>query len=455
MRHLRVGGLVALAVRMGADLDLDVAVGGEPHVRLLVARDHRPAPGGEHRGAVRALLDEEGEADADQPAVGLGLALARAHLGQPDRRDRAAQAFGMVAAVEMLLDHVVERHLLRPHHVAQAELVGLELRLARERIHDDLDGEADAGAGDAAIRQDRALVGGDRGGAAAVGVEDVRPGQQVGDLRGLEPGGDRIDRVGAGIDRADAVDRQQLAVARRVAGDGVVVLAAVGVGGEMLAHVLDPAHRMIELHREPRQRDLLAGEHALVAEAAADVGRDHADVAVLEAEAFGEAGLHRMRELRRRDQREETQARIAIGEHAAAFDRQHAVAGGADLARHLEGGARGGLLDVAVLGEFDEDVVLPVLVDQRRAGLLRGDHVGDGRQLVVFDADAARDVLGLGAGRRHAHGDELADEAQLAGRQDRLGRRLEAADGRRGRDRLDAGQVVGGEHRRRGTRPAR
>ncbi len=44
VRHLRIGRLVALAVRVGADADLDIAVGGEAHGRLLVAGDHRAAP---------------------------------------------------------------------------------------------------------------------------------------------------------------------------------------------------------------------------------------------------------------------------------------------------------------------------------------------------------------------------------------------------------------------------
>ena len=77
MRHLRVGRLVALAVRMGADVNLDLAVGGELDVGLLVAGNDRPAPGGEHGRAVRALLDEEGKPDADQASVRLGLLLPR------------------------------------------------------------------------------------------------------------------------------------------------------------------------------------------------------------------------------------------------------------------------------------------------------------------------------------------------------------------------------------------
>ena len=77
-----------------------------------------------------------------------------------------------------------------------------------------------------------------------------------------------------------------------------MVLAAVGVGGELLAPVLDPAHRAAAAQREPGEADFLGQQDALVAEAAADVGRDHPDLALVEAEAFGEAGADDVRHLR-------------------------------------------------------------------------------------------------------------------------------------------------------------
>ena len=77
-----------------------------------------------------------------------------------------------------------------------------------------------------------------------------------------------------------------------------MVLAAIGAGREMLAAVLDPAHRMAATHRQPRQADFFRQQDALVAEAAADVGRNDADLALLHAEAFGKAAAHDMRHLR-------------------------------------------------------------------------------------------------------------------------------------------------------------
>ena len=51
------------------------------------------------------------------------------------------------------------------------------------------------------------------------------------------------------------------------------MLAAIGVAGEMLATILEPADVVAGAARQPGQRHLLPAEQALVAEAAADVGR--------------------------------------------------------------------------------------------------------------------------------------------------------------------------------------
>jgi hypothetical protein len=286
MRDLGIGRLVSLAMRMSADPDLDVAVGGEPDGRLFVPGDHRTAPGGEHGGSVRALLDEKRQADADQPAVGLAQALPSPHVGEPDGVNRAAQALRMIPTVEMLVRDVVERHLLRTNHVAQTQLVRFEAGLARNRIHDDFDRKTDAGSGNAPIRQDRTFVGRDRRRTAAIRGKDVRARQQVCDLRRLQAGRDRIDRVCTRIHGCDAIDGLQLAVSRCVSGDPIVMLPAVGVRGQMLPGILDPAHGMIEAQGQPRKGNLLPAQHALVAESATDVGRYDADVAVIEPQAF-------------------------------------------------------------------------------------------------------------------------------------------------------------------------
>ena len=116
-------------------------------------------------------------------------------------------------------------------------------------------------------------------------------------MRRLEAGRERIGRIGTGIDNGLAVDAAQRAVAIGIAGDPVMVLAAIGAGDQMLAAVLDPAHRMAAAHRQPAEADFFGEQDALVAEAAADIGRDHADLAFVESEAFGKPGAHDVRHL--------------------------------------------------------------------------------------------------------------------------------------------------------------
>ena len=72
-------------------------------------------------------------------------------------------------------------------------------------------------------------------------------------------------------------------------------------------------------------------------------------------------------------------------------------------------------------------------------------HVVDGGQLLEIERHRRRDVLGLGARRRDAHGDEFADLAHLAGGEHRLLGNLEARQPRDGADRLDAGEIRRGE----------
>src|SRR5262249_23535900 len=158
---------------------------------------------------------------------------------------------------------IVERHLLGPHEISPAYFVGLDTGLARNRVEYEFEGEADAGARHPAIRQDRALVGGDRERAAAAGGTIIGSGPAARHLRGFQASGERVGRVGAGIDGGFAVDPAQTAVALGISGDAVMVLAAIGAGNEMFATILDPAHRMAAMHGEPAETNLLRQQDAL------------------------------------------------------------------------------------------------------------------------------------------------------------------------------------------------
>src|SRR5262249_61220820 len=144
---------------MPAGAQLKAAVRGEPRRRLLVARYHGDAPADVHRGAVRCLLAIDCDTDPDQAAIRLAAALPRADRRNIDRFDGPAQRFGVIAAIEMLVGDVVERHLIGRDEISDAYEVWLDPRLARDRVEHELEREADTGARDTAIRQDRAFVG--------------------------------------------------------------------------------------------------------------------------------------------------------------------------------------------------------------------------------------------------------------------------------------------------------
>ena len=224
-----------------------------------------------------------------------------------------------------------------------------------------------------------------------------------------------------------------------------MVLAAVGVGGQVLAAVFEPANGMAATKREPAEADFLGEQNGLVAEAAADVGRDDADAAFFQAEAFGEAGADDMRHLARGVENELVGAVVEHGDAAAPLDRRHALATRRDRARDLDRRIEG-RRDPGVDRGLEKDVVAPMLVHEGRARLARRPHVVDGREFLEIQRHARRDVLGFSARRRDAHGDQLADMPHLAGRQRRLLGDLEARQPRHRPDRLDAVQIRRREH---------
>ena len=153
-----------------------------------------------------------------------------------------AQRLRIVAAVEVLIGDVVERHLFGPDQIPEPHSFGAQAGRRSDRVEHELESEAHPRPGDAAIGEDRAFVGRDRPGPAAIGRQIIGAGQDARDLRRFEASRERIGGIGAGIDDRLAVDAAQAPVALGVDGDFVMMLAAIGVGGQMLAAVLEPAH---------------------------------------------------------------------------------------------------------------------------------------------------------------------------------------------------------------------
>jgi hypothetical protein len=120
--------------------------------------------------------------------------------------------------------------------------------------------------------------------------------------------------------------------------------------------------------------------------------------------------------------------------------------GSTDVPGDLDCRGFGGFVNWTIFAELDENVVAPLLVHQRRAGLSSLEHVRDGRQFIKFKRDGAGDVLCFRARRSHTHCNHFADIANLVSRQDRFDRVFETLKRRGRNDRPDAAQVFCGEN---------
>src|SRR5258706_5266572 len=97
--------------------------------------------------------------DADLPPIRLAFRLPVENSGQADEIDSPPQGLGVVAAVEMALRDVVERHLLGAHKAVHSQRRGLYAKFARQRVERHFKRKANAGPSYSAIRKDRRLIG--------------------------------------------------------------------------------------------------------------------------------------------------------------------------------------------------------------------------------------------------------------------------------------------------------
>ena len=216
----------------------------------------------------------------------------------------------------------------------------------------------------------------------------------------------------------------------------------------MFVAILDPAHRMIEFERERGEDDLFRIEPRLRAEAAADIGRDDADAAQLDAENFADRDAHRVRRLGRGVDHDLVEPVVAIGEDAAAFHRRAGLPVHAVFAGHGDRRPRARRLRCRRPRSSAPEQVVAEATRARGAGLPPRSRARIHHRVerLVVDRDGGGEVLGFGAGRRDAGGDRLADIAHLVGRERRPGRRAGARRLRHDPDRLDARQIGGGEY---------
>ena len=149
-----------------------------------------------------------------------------------------------------------------------------------------------------------------------------------------------------------------------------------------------------------------------------------------------------MRRLRRGVDHDLVEPIVAIGEHAAAFERRARLPPHAEFAGRRDiGRARRGI-DVAALQDMlDIEIVAPLLMHRVTAAAHVARRVDHRFQYLEIDRDGIGEVFRLAARGRDAGGDRLADIAHLVGGERRPGRRFGA--GRLGHDpdRLKARQI--------------
>ena len=431
--HLDVGGrdadllgddlgerrLVPLALRLHREPDDGLAGGVDAQLASVGHAEtqdvHVLARPRTHR------LGEEGDADAHQLAPLSTLRLLPTELVVTGHLHRQAHGGLVLAGVvdpsglgrvrELLgLDEVADAQLGRVH----PELVGQAVDDALDEVHGLRDAEG-AGVRHAA----RSLVGVDGRHLAIGRLEVVAPGEDA-----EEPGG-VLDRrrgavEGAVVGEHVGPDGEDLALPRGRDLAAHDVVTCEPRADQVLRPVLHPLDRLVQDERRHDGADVPRIDGDLVAEAAADVRRDHPDLVLRQARHEGVDRAVRVRCLRRRPEGQLAVHAVVVGDAAAGLHRRRVHPGiddvlGDDDGSRLEHGRRGRLVAGLPVEAEVVRLTLQVVADHRGARVERGSGIDDRLQDLVLDIDqlqrVARRVAVLGNDEGHL----LTLEADLVG----------------------------------------
>jgi hypothetical protein len=201
------------------------------------------------------------------------------------------------------------------------------------------------------------------------------------------------------------------------------VIAALIVGHEAFRSACDPAHGTAQASRGPGNDPLFRIKLALVAEAAAHVGRNDAQRALGNAELLGDLAADVMGSLRGGVEREFFALRF--GERRARFECRADQTVVDEIDRDHVGGAA----ERRTHGRFvaacpaKANVAGSADVELRRVRCLRRTRIGDGGERLVAHLDTLGRVERLRGGFGDDGRDRLSDVADLLARQ-RKARRL-------------------------------
>ncbi len=371
-------------------------------------------------------LGERREADAHDLALGALLGLLLAELVVADQIERDVQRLLVVARVVLPAHRALVRELLRLDEVLPAQLGRVDARLEGQVLHQALDqvgglGHAErAPVGDAA----RGLVRVDAVDLAVRRLEVVRPRGDVeeagGPLRRL-----RLRVEGTVVGEDVGADGEHLAVLRGRDLALHVVVAGEARGDQVLRARLDPLDRLADQERRRGRDDVAGVDRHLVAEAAADVRRDDADLLLGQTRHQREQRAVRVRGLARQVDRHLPGRLVVVGDRAAGLHRRRVDARVERVELDDDVGVReDAVRRIGIAGLPREDVVvglaLEVRADDRGVGVERLLRIRDHRQRLVVHVDALERVLGLVLRLGDDADDLLALEADLVRRQDRL-----------------------------------
>ena len=277
----------------------------------MAAHDRRvPAAGdvverGEHlRRREAAHLDVRREPDAElHPVAALATRLLlRAEGLVADDLERAVQPADEVAGVELEPRRDRVRLVERRDVVEPPDLRRVLADAMRERVHRPLDRVRRLRAAGAAVRVGRRLVREHAGALERVALDVVDA--AVEERAEQRDAGRHELVVRAHVGEQLHAHAAQLPLLRRGELDVLDHAAAVDRGDVRLGPLLDPLHRRAELPRDREAERLLRVDVQLRAEAAADVGCDHAELPLGNPERQRERRPQDVRDLRRGPDRE-------------------------------------------------------------------------------------------------------------------------------------------------------
>ena len=311
------------------------------------------------------------------------------------------------------------------HEVAAPHLRRLHPERPRNQVDAPFHDEAGREAAEGTCRRERGLVGhghpdADVAGRQVIRVREIGGARERHDVAPVDAGA-----AVAGVPERTVAHRRDPPVGGGCDLDVVGLVALLAHGHEVLLARLDPAHRTGQHPRHVTDQRWLPIEGRLDAERAALIARSNdANSVGGDAELIRQGKAVDVRTLGR-DPRREVAVGIPDRERAAGLERCHAGAVDTKAPPHHDIGCVDQLLDLRgvprlVLGVVaareragEHDVVVPVLVDERRVGPERGLGVDDSRKRLVLDLDQLGGVLRNVSVPRDDGRDRLAVELHL------------------------------------------